>query len=129
MVQFREHWAHSVETQAAGVVRGRDELAADGVHLREGAYFPRIAVVVRKDSARKARAAGRLSTYYLLGANYLISGFAAQYFTEERCRKASEVGAAARAAYEYVGPDAVLVQGRLGLKAYNSLMQKHLIEH
>ena len=54
---------------------------------------------------------------------------AAQLLAHERRDQAAEVAAAARAADDDVGHDAVFVQRGLRLHADDALVQKHLIEH
>ena len=112
-----------MEAQSARVICRRDKLASDGVHLRERAYVSRIAEIVGEDSAREARATGRLRAYDLVGR------LATEHLSEKWSSEATEVRTASSAAYEYVRPDAVLVQGRRGLQAYYRLVQKHLVKH
>ena len=51
---------HAVVTKPARVVCGGDKPAAERVHLREGANFTRIAIVVRVRTAGDRGAGGRL---------------------------------------------------------------------
>ena len=122
MVQLREDGAHAVVAQAARVVGRGDEAAAERVHLRQRADHAGVAEVIREHAARQAGAGGGLD------GDEAVVLFAAQLFAHERGDQAAEVRAAAGAADDDVGRDAVFVEGDLRLKADDRLVQQHLIE-
>ena len=109
--------------QAAGVVGGGDEAAAESVHLGQRADPAGVAEVVGEHAAGEAGAAGRLDGYEL------VIALAAQLFAHEGADESAEVAAAAGAADNHVGDDAVFVHGDLGLHADDALVQQHLVEH
>ena len=109
--------------QAAGVVGRGDEAAAQRVHLRQRADHAGVAEVVGEFAAGEAGAGGRLH-----GDDAVIR-LAPELFAHERRDQAAQIGAAAGAADDDVGLDAVLVQRCLGLQTDHRLMQQHLVEH
>ena len=123
VVELGEHGAHAVIAKAACVVGSRDEVAAQCVHLGERAYHSGVAEVVSVNAASEARAGSRLN------CDDLIVRLAAELLAHERSDEAAEVGTAAGAADDHVGFDAVFVEGRLGLKTDDGLVQKDLIEY
>ena len=123
VVELAEGGAHAVEAQAAGVVGGGDEAAAQGVHLRQGADHAGIAEVIGEFSAGEAGAGGRLH-----GDDAVIR-LAPELFAHEGGDQAAQIAAAAGAADDDVGFDAVLIQRGLGLQADDALVQEHLVEH
>ena len=96
VVELGENRAHAVVAQAARVARGGDEAAAQGVHLRQRADLARVAEVIGKAAARKARAGGRLHR------DEAVIPLAAQLLAHEGGNETAEVRAAARTAYDVV---------------------------
>ena len=109
--------------ETARVVRRGNEVAAEGVHLGQRADHAGVAEVISVDAASEARAGSGLDR------DDLIVSFAAQFFAHKGSDQAAQVGAAAGAADDHVGLDAVFVQRGLGLKTDDGLMQEHLIEN
>jgi hypothetical protein len=97
--------------------------AAEGVHLGERADHAGVAEVVGESAAREARAGRGLD------GDEAVVLLAAELLAHERRDEAAEVGAAARAADDDVGLDAVFVHRDLGLEADDGLVQQHLVEH
>ena len=62
-----------------------------------------------------------------LDRDYAVVSLAAELFSHEGSYKSAQIRAAARAADDHVGLDAVFVHGRLRLKADDRLMEEHLI--
>ena len=58
-IQLGKYGAHAMVSQSAGMVRGRDEAAAQRVHLRQRADHSGIAEIVCELSSGKARAGCR----------------------------------------------------------------------
>ena len=123
VVELGEHGAHAVVAKAACMVGGRDEVAAEGVHLGKRAHHAGVAEVVGVDAACEARAGSRLNR------DDPIVRLAAEFLAHEGSDEAAEVGTAAGAADDHVGFDAVFVERRLGLKTDDGLVQKDLIEY
>ena len=117
-VQFGEDGAHAVVAEAAGMVGGRDEIAAERVHLGERADMARVAEVIGVFAAREARAGGGLD------GDETVFRFAAELFAHERGDEAGEIGSAARAADDDVWLDAVFLAGGLRFKADDALMER-----
>ena len=105
------------------MVRGRDEGGAEGVHLRERADHTGVAEVIREGTASEARAGRGLDS------DDTVVVFAAEFLAHERSDQTAEVGAAAGAADDDVGLDAVLIERGLGLETDDGLVQEHLIQH
>ena len=105
------------------MARRRDELAAEGVHLRQRADHSGIAEVICELASGEAWAGSRLN------CDDPVVGLAPELFSHERSDEASEIRTASGTAYDDVRLDAVLVKGGLGFKAYDALMQEHLVQH
>ena len=123
VVELGENGAHAVIAQAACVVRRRDEIAAQRVHLGERADHTGVAEVIGVNAAGEAGAGSRLN------GNDAVVRLTAQLFAHERSDEAAKVGAAAGAADNHVGLDAVFIERRLGLETDDGLVQKDLIEY
>ena len=122
VIELGEHGAHAVVAKAAGMVGSGDEVASQRVHLGQRAHHTGVAEVISVDAACETRAGSRLN------CDDLIVRFAAELLAHEGSDEAAEVGTAAGAADDHVGLDAILVEGRLGLKTDDGLVQKDLIE-
>ena len=85
VIELAERGAHAVEAQAARVVGVRHEAAAERIHLRQRADHARVTEIIRKRTARKARAALRLD------GDDLIVALTAQLFAHERRDQTAEV--------------------------------------
>ena len=120
VVELGQDGAHAVVAQTARVVGGRNEAAAERVHLRERADSAGVAEVVRELAAREARAGRRFDR------DDAVVGFAAEFFAHERGDQAAEVGTAAGAADDDVRLDAVLTERGLRFQADDALMQQDL---
>ena len=105
------------------MVRRRDEIASQGIHLRQRANHAGVAEVIGIHTPRQARAGSRFH------GNDLIVRFSAQLLAHKRRDQSSQVGAAAGTTDNHVRLDPVLVQCGLGLQADHGLVQNHLIEY
>ncbi len=123
VVELGQDGAHAVVAQAARVVGGRDEAAAERIHLRQRADLAGVAEVVRETSAREAGAGRRFDR------DDAVVGLAAELFAHERRDQAAEVGPAAGAADDDVRPDAVFLERGLRFEADDALMQQDLGKH
>ncbi len=120
---MRDQRRHAVIAQAAGVNSGRDEGAAQRVHLDQRREMAGVAEVVsERPLVRLGQAAGSTAT---TRASHLPFELAA----EVRHDQAGEVRAAAGAADDHVG----LVAGQRhlldGFEPDDGLMQQHVIQH
>ena len=123
MIQLGDDAAHAVIAQAAGVVGGGDEAVAQSVHLGHGADHAGVAEVILEHAAGQTGAGGGLHR------DDAVIGLAPEHLAHKGGDQAAQVGAAAGAADDDVGLDAVLLQRGLGLKADDGLVQQHLIQH
>ena len=123
MVELADDGAHAVVAQAAGMGGRGHEAAAQGVHLGGGADFAGVAEVIGELAAGQAGAAGRLH------GNDVILRLAPQHLAHEGGDEAAQVGAAAGAADDHIGLDAVFIQRRLGLQTDDGLVEQHLVQH
>ena len=123
MIQLGDDAAHAVVAQAAGVVGRGDEAVAQRVHLGHGADHAGVAEVILEHAAGQAGAGSRLY------GDDAVVGLAPEHLAHEGRDQAAQIGAAAGAADDDIGLDAVLLQRGLGLKADDGLVQQHLIQH
>ena len=98
------------------MVGGGNEAAAQGVHLCQGADLAGVAEVVGKLAAGEAGAGGGLH-----GDDAVVL-FAPELLAHEGGDQAAQVAAAAGAADDDIGSDAVFVESRLGLQADDALV-------
>ena len=121
MVELGDERAHSVVAQAARMVRGGDEAAAECVHAGQRRYLAGITEIIGVAAARQGGAGGRLD-------RDKIGVFAAQQLVLHKGGdQAAEVGAAAGAANDNVRVFAQLLHCRLGLQADDGLVEQHLV--
>ena len=123
VIELRENGAHAVIAQPARVARGGHEAAAERIHFGERRDLRRIAEIVHKLPARHGGAARRLD------ADKLNVVLALQLLPHEGRDEPAEVGAAAHAADDDIGGDAVLFERRLALEPDDRLMQQNVVEH
>ena len=109
--------------QAACVVGGGNEPAAQGVHLGQGADHAGVAEVIGVLAPGEAGAGGGFH------GDDAVVGLTPELLTHEGGDEAAQVGAAAGAADDDVGLDVVLIQRGLGFQTDDGLVQQHLIEH
>ena len=123
VIQLGQNRAHAMVAQAARVVGGRNETAAQGIHLGQGTYHTGITEIIGVSASCQAGAAGRLHRHDI------VVRFSAQLLTHERRDQAAQIGAAARAADDHIRLDTVFIQGDLSLESDDGLMQQDLVEH
>ena len=109
--------------QAAGVVGGGNEAAAQGVHFRQGAYPTGVAEIVAEPASGQTGAGGGLH------GDDLIPGLAPEHFPHKGGDESPQIGPASGAADDYVRMHAVFIQGQLCLQTNDALVQQHLVEH
>ncbi len=121
--ELRENRAHAMVAQTAGVVRGRNEAAAERVHPRQRRDLAGVAEIVGIFAARERGTGGGLHR------NEVRIRFAEQLILHERGNQAAEVRSAARASNHNVRVLADDFHCRLALQADDRLVQQHLVEH
>ena len=109
VIELGQGGTHAVIAQAAGVVGGRDKIAAQRIHLGKRADHTRIAEIVSVYAAGQAGAGSGFN------GDDLVVGFAAELFSHKRCDQAAQIGSAAGTANDNVGFYAVFIQGGFGL--------------
>ena len=111
VIEFGEDGVHAVAAQAAGVNRAGYKARTEGVHFRERTDFSGVAEIVGVGAAREGWAACGFD------GHDVVVGFATEFLAHERGDDAAQIGAAAGAADDDVGFDAVFVEGCFGLEA------------
>ena len=109
--------------KAACVVGRGDEAGAERVHFGQRADHTGIAEVIGELAAREARAGRGLN------GDDAVVGFSAELLAHKGRNQAAEVRAAAGAADDDVGLDAVFIKRSLGLQTDDRLVEQHLIEN
>ncbi len=123
VVELRERRAHAVVAKTARVVGRRNEAGAERVHFCQRADHAGVAEVVGESAAREARAGRRLD------GNDPVVLFAAQLLPHKRRNQTAEVRAAAGAADDDVGLDAVFIQSGFCFQTDDRLVKQNLIEN
>ena len=123
VIQLRERRAHAVVAKTARVVGRRNEAGAERVHLCQRADHAGVAEVIGESAAREARAGRGLD------GNDPVVLFAAQLLPHKRRNQTAEVRAAAGAADDDVGLDAVFIERGLRLQTDDRLVKQNLIEN
>ena len=123
VAELRDNGAHAVIAQAARVARRRHEAAAQRIHLGKRRDPRRIAEIIGIFAARHRGAARRLD------ADEFDIVLPLQFVPHEGRDEPAEVGAAAHAADDDIGGDAVLFERRLALEPDDRLVQQNVVEH
>ena len=123
MTRWEISGAHAVVAQPAGVDSGGHEAAAQGVHLDQRRQVRGVAEVVGVGALGHGRAGGGLD-----GDDARALVLSAQLATDERERDAGEVGAAAGAADDDVGPVVGQLELLDHLLADHGLVHEHVIQ-
>ena len=123
VIELGDDGAHAVISESARMVGRGHEAAAQRVHFRKGSDLGGVAEVIGELAARQRRTARGLD------ADKLNVVLALQPLAHVGRDEAAEVGAAAHAADDDVGRDAVFIERRLALQADDGLVQQDVIEH
>ena len=123
VIQFGYHGTHAMIAQSSGMAGGRNETAAQRVHLGKRTYFTGIAEIISIFTSCQAGAGCR---FY---CNDIVIGLATEHFACKRRDQTAQIGTAAGTADDHVCLDTIFVEGSLSLQTDNRLMQKYLGQH
>ena len=110
-------------TKASGMIRRRNEIMTERVHLRDRRDHAGIAEVINKFPSGQRRAGCRFNR------DNIIIRFAAELLSHKRSNQSAQIRSAACTADHNVGLDAELVESCFGFKTDDTLMQNNLIQH